>query len=121
MAAVREVALGIRAKYGVKLAGWYYSDVGELNKVVHIWAFRDHDHMKEAKAQVAADPDWTGKYIPRVGGLIQSFGPVQVAVGCETAVAIPRTGPKDSNFIFGEIPLFRHYVQGASAHRPGVF
>ena len=67
MAAVREVALGIREKYGVKLAGWYYSDVGELNKVVHIWAFRDHAHMKEAKAQVAADPDWTGKYIPRSG------------------------------------------------------
>ena len=72
MAAVREVALGIRQKYGVKLAGWYYSDVGELNKVVHIWAFRDHEHMKEAKAQVAADPDWTGKYLPRVHGLIQT-------------------------------------------------
>ena len=72
MAAVREVALGIRQKYGVKLAGWYYSDVGELNKVVHIWAFRDHAHMKEAKAQVSADPDWSGKYLPRVHGLIQS-------------------------------------------------
>ena len=72
MAAVREVALGIREKYGVKLAGWYYSDVGELNKVVHIWAFRDHKHMKEAKAQVTADPDWTGKYMPRVRDLIQS-------------------------------------------------
>ena len=72
MAAVKEMALPIRQRYGVKLAGWYYSDVGELNKVVHIWAFRDHAHMKEAKAQVAADPDWTGKYIPRVSGLIQS-------------------------------------------------
>ena len=35
MAAVREVALGIREKYGVKLAGWYYSDVGELS-LIHI-------------------------------------------------------------------------------------
>ena len=43
MAAVKELALPIRHKYGVKLAGWYYSDVGELNQVVHIWAFRDHD------------------------------------------------------------------------------
>ena len=72
MAAVKEVALPIRQKYGVKLAGWYYSDVGELNKVVHIWGFQDHSHMKEAKAQVAADPDWSGKYLPRVRGLIQS-------------------------------------------------
>ena len=50
----------------VKLAGWYYSDVGELNQVVHIWAFRDHDHMAEAKAKIAQDPDWTQKYVPRV-------------------------------------------------------
>jgi hypothetical protein len=70
MAAVRELALPIRQKYGIKLAGWYYSDVGELNQVVHIWAYQDHDHLKEAKAKVAADPDWTQKYVPRVHGLI---------------------------------------------------
>jgi hypothetical protein len=66
MAAVKELALPIRHKYGVKLAGWYYSDVGELNQVVHIWAFRDHAHMAEAKAKIAQDPDWTQKYVPRV-------------------------------------------------------
>jgi NIPSNAP len=70
MAAVKELALPIRQKYGVKLAGWYYSDVGELNQVVHIWAYRDYAHMAEAKAQVAADPDWSGKYGPRVRPLI---------------------------------------------------
>jgi hypothetical protein len=72
MAAVKEVALPIREKYGIKLAGWYYSDVGDLNQVVHIWGYRDHEHMKEAKAQVNSDPDWRGKYVPRVHGLIQS-------------------------------------------------
>jgi hypothetical protein len=70
MAAVRELALPIRQKYGIKLAGWYYSDVGELNQVVHIWAYQDYDHLKEAKAKVAADPDWSQKYVPRVHGLI---------------------------------------------------
>ena len=34
MAAVEELSIPIRAKYGVKLAGWYYSDIGELNQVV---------------------------------------------------------------------------------------
>jgi hypothetical protein len=70
MAAVRELALPIRQKYGIKLAGWYYSEVGELNQVVHIWAYQDYDHLKEAKAKVAADPDWSQKYVPRVHGLI---------------------------------------------------
>ena len=72
MAAVEEVALPIRKKYGVKLAGWYYSEIGELNQVVHIWAFDDEAHMAEAKAKVAGDPDWAGKYMPRVRPLIES-------------------------------------------------
>ena len=39
--AVREVALKIRQDHGVKLAGWYYTDIGPLNRIVHIWAYRD--------------------------------------------------------------------------------
>ncbi len=70
MAAVKEVALPIRQKYGVKLAGWYYSELGELNQVVHIWAFRDYAHMQDAKAKMANDPEWTQKYVPRVQPLI---------------------------------------------------
>ena len=70
MAAVRELALPIRKRYGVKLAGWYYSDVGELNQVVHIWCFQDYAQMEDAKAKIAADPDWTQKYLPWVRGLI---------------------------------------------------
>src|SRR5688572_32226235 len=66
MAAVKEIALPIRKKYGIELAGWYYSDIGELNQVVHIWAYRDYDHLDEGKAKVASDPDWSGKYVPRV-------------------------------------------------------
>ena len=72
MAAVREVGKPIRDKYGIKLAGWYYSEVGELNQVVHIWAYNDYAHMAEMKAKVAADPDWGGKYLPRVRSLIVS-------------------------------------------------
>ena len=70
MAAVEELSLPIRKKYGIKLAGWYYSDIGKLNQVVHIWAYRDHAHMAEAQAQVYSDPDWIEKYIPRVHPLL---------------------------------------------------
>ena len=73
MAAVEELAIPIRKKYGIKLAGWYYSDIGELNQVVHIWAYRDHAHLEEAKAQVSQDPDWGGKYLPRVQPLIANM------------------------------------------------
>ncbi len=84
--ASEEVGLPIRHRHGVKLAGWFFSDLGDLNQVVHIWAFDNVKHMEEAKAAVAADPEWGGVYIPRVRGLLSAqntylmktseFGPV---------------------------------------------
>ena len=75
-----------RKRYGIKLAGWYYGDVGDLNQVTHIWAYDDLKHLKEGKEAVAADPEWSGTYIPRVRDLLvaqntylmntSEFGPV---------------------------------------------
>ncbi len=70
MAAVREVGLPVRERYGIRLAGWYYTEVGTLNRVVHIWAFRDWQHLAEGKRQFRADPQWSGDYLPRVVPLI---------------------------------------------------
>ena len=69
MAAVEEVALKIREDYGVKLAGWYYTDIGAWNSIVHIWAYRDYHHFAEAREQVRSDPRWSEEYMPRVRGL----------------------------------------------------
>ena len=70
MAAVREIALPVRERYGIRLAGWYHTEIGTLNRVIHIWAYRDWAHLAESKAQFRADPEWTGKYLPRVLPLI---------------------------------------------------
>jgi hypothetical protein len=70
MAAVREVGLPVRERYGIRLAGWYHSEIGTLNRVVHIWAYRDWAHLSTSKAQFRADPDWSAKYLPRVLPLI---------------------------------------------------
>jgi len=70
MAAVREVALKIREDHGVKLAGWYHTDVGPLNRVVHIWAYENYAHFEKAREAVRSDPRWTNDYVPRVRGLI---------------------------------------------------
>lgn len=56
MAAVEEVALPIRKKHGVKLAGWYYSEIGELNQVVHIWAFEDLNQRIQQRQKFLSDP-----------------------------------------------------------------
>ena len=70
MEAVREVALKIREDHGVKLAGWYYTDIGHLNRVVHIWAYNDYAHFEKAREAVRSDPRWEGEYVPRVRGLV---------------------------------------------------
>jgi len=68
-AGAKEIGLPVRQRHGAVLAGWYYSEIGDLNQVTHIWAFDDLKHLKDAKDAVAADPEWTGTYIPRVRGL----------------------------------------------------
>ena len=70
MAAVREIALPVRESYGIKLAGWYYTDVGALNRVVHIWAYRDYAHFEEAREAFRTDERWVNDYVPRVKGIV---------------------------------------------------
>ena len=69
---VKEIAIPIRQDYGVKLGGWYYSDIGPLNQVVHIWAYEDTKHLVEGAEAVRADRRWTGEYMPANRGLVQS-------------------------------------------------
>ena len=69
--AVREVALPVRQRYGIALAGWFSADVGPPGRVVHIWAFRDWQHLEQGKRQFRQDPQWTEEYLPRVLPLIE--------------------------------------------------
>jgi len=70
MDAVREVALPLRKENGINLAGWFYTIIGPITQVIHIWAYESLAHMEEAKAKVEDDPRWTGEYLPRVQPLI---------------------------------------------------
>ena len=70
MDAVRELALPVRQDYGVILVGWYFTEVGVLNQIVHIWAYRDWSHMETAKQSFRNDDRWIKQYLPRVKELI---------------------------------------------------
>ena len=70
MSAVQEVGLPVREELGVKLAGWFYSEIGPLNQVVHIWAYRDFEDMQKKMRTVSTHPRWISDYIPRVVGLL---------------------------------------------------
>ncbi len=70
MDAVREVALPLRNEYGVELAGWFYTIIGPITQVIHIWAYDSLAHMEEVKGRVEADPRWSEEYLPRVQPLL---------------------------------------------------
>src|SRR5438093_5635604 len=51
-------ALPHREKYSPLVCLWQ-TDLGQLNEVVHLWAYRDLNHRSEARAGSQQDPGWT--------------------------------------------------------------
>jgi len=50
--AIQEPILG-------RMVGWFTAnDIGELNRVVHLWAYDDLEDRARRRAQLAADPAW---------------------------------------------------------------
>lgn len=54
-ALIEKEALPIISKYS-KLVGWWSTEVGPLNEVVHIWAYEDLNHRAQARAAQGEDP-----------------------------------------------------------------
>lgn len=52
------------------LVGYYSSEIGELNKIVHLWAYESHDERERRRALLAADPAWRA-FVPKVLPLIR--------------------------------------------------
>ena len=55
-----------REKYSHNVGLWQ-TEVGQLNEVVHMWAYRDLNERAAARAKALADPDWQaflGKSLP---------------------------------------------------------
>ncbi len=41
-----------------QLVGYFSTEFGPLNQVVHMWAYRDFNDRQERRARLAADPHW---------------------------------------------------------------
>lgn len=58
-----EVGLPIISKYA-KLVGYWYTDIGELNQVIHIWEYESLDERRKRRTALYEDPDWVEKFLP---------------------------------------------------------
>ena len=57
----------IMSKYQ-NLVGYWYTEIGELNQVVHLWASEDLEHRAKQRAQLSKDPDLV-KLLPKIAAM----------------------------------------------------
>ena len=67
---VGETGIAIQKRHLGKLVGYFYSEIGPINEIVHIWAFTSLDDREERRTRLMADPDWQA-FLPRIRDLIE--------------------------------------------------
>lgn len=58
LALVREEGLAIQQPILGTLIGYFQTEIGDLNHVVHLWAYADLEDRAERRRRLAADPRW---------------------------------------------------------------
>jgi hypothetical protein len=66
---VGEEGIAIQKKYLGTLVGYFSSEIGPINEIVHIWGFESLDDRQARRARLAADPDWQA-FLPKIRDLI---------------------------------------------------
>jgi hypothetical protein len=53
-----------------KLEGYWMTEIGPLNQVMHMWSYRDYDERTRLRAELGKNPRWTGEYLPLLRPLL---------------------------------------------------
>lgn len=69
---VTEEGISIQKKYLGNLVGYYFSEIGPLNEVVHIWAYDSLEEREKKRTSLAADPAWAA-FIPKIQVLMEKM------------------------------------------------
>jgi hypothetical protein len=65
----QEEGLAIQTRIFPALVGYYTSEIGTLNLVVHMWAYEDLKQRAEYRAKMMADAGWQA-YVRKITPLI---------------------------------------------------
>jgi hypothetical protein len=69
---VGEEGIEIQKSHLGQLVGYFVSDIGPLNQIVHIWAFTDLNDRETRRAALMRDPAWLN-FIPKIQALIEEM------------------------------------------------
>lgn len=69
---VQETGLAIQRGHLGQLVGYFHTDIGPLNEIVHVWAFDSLDERERRRNALAADPAWQA-FTPALQALIEDM------------------------------------------------
>ncbi|MDP2626868.1 MAG: NIPSNAP family protein, partial [Candidatus Rokubacteria bacterium] len=61
-----EVGRKVRGDNYGRLEGYWTSEFGTLNQLVHLWSFADLNERQRLRAALAQNEAWTKEYIPQI-------------------------------------------------------
>jgi hypothetical protein len=65
-----KIGMPIISKY-TKLVGYWYTEIGELNQVIHMWEYKSLDIRAERRQALYNDPEWLNNFISKAMPLLE--------------------------------------------------
>ena len=65
-----EFGMKTQLKHLPHMVGYYFTEVGTLNMIVHMWAYDSLDQREKCRAAMQADPEWK-KYLEKSRPLME--------------------------------------------------
>ncbi|MEY9999916.1 hypothetical protein ABIA18_001714 [Sinorhizobium fredii] len=67
---VEEEGIAIQKKHLGGLVAYFFSEIGPINEIVHIWSYASLDERERRRAALLEDPDWRA-FLPKIRDLIE--------------------------------------------------
>ena len=88
--AASTVSRDVRGDNYGKLEGYWSTEIGPLNQVMHLWSYSDFNERTRLRAELFKNPRWTGEYTPLIYPLlmrqdVRLLNPVRAPVAPDTA------------------------------------
>jgi hypothetical protein len=68
--AVEREGIAIQKRHLGQLVGYFTTEIGPLNEIIHIWGFADLEDRARRRAALLADPAWQA-FLPKIRDLIE--------------------------------------------------
>ena len=69
---VEQEGIAVQTSHLGQLVGYFSSEIGALNEIVHIWAYQDLGDRAARRAKLGADPRWQA-FLPKIQALIATM------------------------------------------------